>query len=49
MVAGLMANYDPFRAPATAHIKNITPRVAALLENDQCLRVPGFVSGYDSS
>ena len=32
LVAGLMANYDAFLAPATAHGKNITPRVAALLD-----------------
>jgi electron transfer flavoprotein alpha subunit len=32
LVAGLMANYDAFLSPATAHGKNITPRVAALLD-----------------
>jgi len=32
LVAGLMASYDSFLAPATAHGKNIAPRVAALLE-----------------
>ncbi len=32
LVAGLLANYDAFLAPATAHGKNITPRVAALLD-----------------
>ncbi len=32
LVAGLMAGYDAFLAPATAHGKNITPRVAALLD-----------------
>jgi electron transfer flavoprotein alpha subunit len=32
LVAGLMADYDAFLAPATAHGKNITPRVAALLD-----------------
>jgi electron transfer flavoprotein alpha subunit len=32
LVAGLMVNYDAFLAPATAHGKNITPRVAALLD-----------------
>lgn len=32
LVAGLMANYDAFLAPATAHGKNIAPRVAALLD-----------------
>jgi len=32
LVAGLMASYDSFLAPATAHGKNIAPRVAALLD-----------------
>jgi len=32
LVAGLMANYDAFVAPATANGKNIAPRVAALLD-----------------
>ncbi len=32
LVAGLMANYDAFLAPATAHGKNIAPRVAAMLD-----------------
>ena len=32
LVAGLMAGYDALLAPATAHGKNIAPRVAALLE-----------------
>ena len=32
LVAGLMANYDAFLAPATAHGKNIAPRVAASLD-----------------
>ncbi len=32
MVAGLMASHDAFLAPATAHGKNIAPRVAALLD-----------------
>ena len=32
MVAGLMASHDVFLAPATAHGKNIAPRVAALLD-----------------
>jgi electron transfer flavoprotein alpha subunit len=32
LVQGLMANYDAFLAPATAHGKNIAPRVAALLD-----------------
>ena len=32
LVAGLMAGYDAFLAPATAHGKNIAPRVAALLD-----------------
>lgn len=32
LVVGLMAGYDAFLAPATAHGKNITPRVAALLD-----------------
>ncbi len=32
LAAGLMAGYDAFLAPATAHGKNITPRVAALLD-----------------
>jgi electron transfer flavoprotein alpha subunit len=32
LVAGLMAGYDALLAPATAHGKNITPRVAALLD-----------------
>jgi electron transfer flavoprotein alpha subunit len=32
LVAGLMAGYDAFLAPATSHGKNIAPRVAALLD-----------------
>jgi electron transfer flavoprotein alpha subunit len=32
LIAGLMANYDAFLAPATAHGKNIAPRVAASLD-----------------
>jgi electron transfer flavoprotein alpha subunit len=32
LVAGLMAGYEAFLAPATAHGKNIAPRVAALLD-----------------
>jgi len=32
LVAGLMANYDAFLAPATSNGKNIAPRVAALLD-----------------
>ena len=32
LVAGLMAQYDAFLAPATAHGKNIAPRVAASLD-----------------
>ncbi len=32
VVAGLMGGYDAFLAPATAHGKNIAPRVAALLD-----------------
>ena len=32
LVAGLMGGYDAFLAPATAHGKNIAPRVAALLD-----------------
>ena len=32
MIAGLMAGYDAFVAPATANGKNIAPRVAALLD-----------------
>jgi electron transfer flavoprotein alpha subunit len=32
LVAGLMASYDAFLAPATAHGKNIAPRVAATLD-----------------
>lgn len=32
LVAGLMADYDAFLAPATSHGKNIAPRVAALLD-----------------
>ena len=32
LVAGLMANYDALLAPATAHGKNIAPRVAASLD-----------------
>ena len=32
LVAGLMAGYDAFLAPATANGKNIAPRVAALLD-----------------
>ncbi|MDE2302528.1 MAG: electron transfer flavoprotein subunit alpha/FixB family protein [Sphingomonadales bacterium] len=32
LVAGLMADHDAFLAPATAHGKNIAPRVAALLD-----------------
>ena len=32
LVAGLMADYDAFLAPATSHGKNVAPRVAALLD-----------------
>jgi len=32
LIAGLMAGYDAFLAPATSHGKNIAPRVAALLD-----------------
>ena len=32
LVAGLMANYDAFLAPATTTGKNIAPRIAALLD-----------------
>jgi electron transfer flavoprotein alpha subunit len=32
LVAGLMADYDAFLAPATSNGKNIAPRVAALLD-----------------
>ena len=32
LIAGLMANYEAFLAPATSHGKNIAPRVAALLD-----------------
>ena len=32
LIAGLMANYDAFLAPATSNGKNIAPRVAALLD-----------------
>ena len=32
LVSGLMAGYDALLAPATAHGKNIAPRVAALLD-----------------
>ena len=32
LIAGLMAGYDAFVAPATSHGKNIAPRVAALLD-----------------
>ncbi len=32
LVAGLMASHDVFLAPATAHGKNIAPRVAAMLD-----------------
>jgi electron transfer flavoprotein alpha subunit len=32
LVAGLVAGYDAFLAPATSHGKNIAPRVAALLD-----------------
>ncbi len=32
LVAGLMAGYDAFLAPATSHGKNIAPRVAALMD-----------------
>ena len=32
LVAGLMAGYDALLAPATAHGKNIAPRVAAMLD-----------------
>ncbi len=32
LVAGLMSGYDALLAPATAHGKNIAPRVAALLD-----------------
>ena len=32
LISGLMANYDAVLFPATAHGKNIAPRVAALLD-----------------
>ncbi|MFC3175149.1 electron transfer flavoprotein subunit alpha/FixB family protein [Novosphingobium bradum] len=32
LIAGLMAGYDAFVAPATSNAKNIAPRVAALLD-----------------
>ncbi len=32
LIAGLMANYDAFVAPATTRGKNVAPRVAALLD-----------------
>jgi electron transfer flavoprotein alpha subunit len=32
LIAGMMAGYDAFLAPATSHGKNIAPRVAALLD-----------------
>ncbi len=32
LIAGLMAGYDAFVAPATSHGKNIAPRVAASLD-----------------
>ena len=32
LIAGLMANFDAFLAPATSNGKNIAPRVAALLD-----------------
>jgi len=32
LIAGLMADYDAFLAPATSHGKNVAPRVAALLD-----------------
>jgi electron transfer flavoprotein alpha subunit len=47
LVAGLMANYDAFMAPATANGKNIAPRVAALLDVMQISEVVG-IEGADT-
>jgi electron transfer flavoprotein alpha subunit len=47
LVAGLMANYDAFVAPATANGKNIAPRVAALLDVMQISEVVG-IEGADT-
>jgi len=48
LVAGLMANadggYDAFLAPATAHGKNIAPRVAALLDVMQISDILSVIS-----
>jgi len=42
LVAGLMANYDAFVAPATTTGKNVAPRVAALLDVMQLSEVIGI-------
>jgi len=47
LVAGLMANYDAFVAPATANGKNIAPRVAALLDVMQVSEVVA-IEGADT-
>ncbi len=47
LVAGLMANYDAFVAPATANGKNIAPRVAALLDVMQISEVVA-IEGSDT-
>ncbi len=47
LVAGLMANYDAFVAPATANGKNIAPRVAALLDVMQISEVVA-IEGADT-
>jgi electron transfer flavoprotein alpha subunit len=42
VVAGLMANYDAFVAPATTFGKNIAPRVAALIDVMQISEIIGI-------
>jgi electron transfer flavoprotein alpha subunit len=42
IVAGLMANYDAFVAPATTFGKNIAPRVAALIDVMQISEIIGI-------
>ncbi|MEP6867957.1 MAG: electron transfer flavoprotein subunit alpha/FixB family protein [Novosphingobium sp.] len=44
LVAGLMAGYDALLAPATAHGKNIAPRVAALLDVMQLSDILSVIS-----
>jgi electron transfer flavoprotein alpha subunit len=44
LVAGLMAGYDALLAPATAHGKNIAPRVAALLDVMQISDILSVIS-----